>query len=144
MMTETLSWLRKDWVDTGAKALGVYITLLLVRFRVRLRTDIPVLYGVQGKIEERLKPYLSVFLSDNSNKLSDAIYVAKEFFNALFVHTAYDDYESVLDRIETDFYALSEEDVHRFMDILRASGIMFLDIVPAPALEEDFIQHFLI
>jgi len=64
MMKETLPWFRKEWIDTDAKALGVYMALLLVRFRVRLRTDIPTLYSDEGIIEQRLNPYLSIFLRD--------------------------------------------------------------------------------
>ena len=39
-----------------------------------------------------------------------------------------------------EFYGLSEDDVRRFMKILRMSGIMFFDIVPAPVVEEEFIE----
>ena len=206
-------WFRKEWIDSNAKALGVYVALLLVRFRVRLRTDIPALYREEGKIEGRLKPYLSIFLRDKDKKLIDtaAIDAGKEFFMRLVDHTAYQDYEDVLDCIETDFYAtfkeaylgyvnanvnvtrkeftgkisghdtaalirtflrdvsanrfskgkvtpagssilltpfgelmefygLSEEDVRRFLEILRKTGIMFFDVVPAPALEREFVD----
>lgn len=209
-------WFRKEWIDTNAKALGVYVTLLLVRFRVRLRTDIPALYSEEGKIEGRLRPYLSIFLRDKDKKLIDtaAIDAGKEFFMRLVDHTAYQDYEDVLDCIETDFYetfkeayqgyvnanvnatvtgkeftgkispghdtaalirtflrdvsanrfskgkvtpagssilltpfselmefyGLSEEDVQRFLKTLRRTGIMFFDVVPAPVLEEEFVD----
>jgi len=210
-------WFRKEWIDSNAKALGVYVALLLVRFRVRLRTDIPALYSEEGKIEGRLKPYLSIFLRDKDKKLIDAaaIDVGKEFFMRLVDHTAYQDYEDVLDCIETDFYetfkeaylgyvnanvnanvtvtgneftgeilghdtaalirtflrdvsanrfskgkvtpagssilltpfgelmefyGLSEEDVQRFLEILRMIGIMFFDVVPAPVLEREFVD----
>ena len=208
-------WFRKEWTDTNAKALGVYMALLLVRFRVRLRTDIPALYSEEGKIEERLKPYLSIFLRGKDKKLIDtaAIDAGKEFFMRLVDHTAYQEYEGVLDCIETDFYetfkeaylgyvnanvnvnvtgkeftekisghdtaalirtflrdvsanrfskgkvtpagssilltpfgelmefyGLSEEDVQRFLEILRMIGIMFFDVVPAPVLEEEFVD----
>ncbi len=211
-------WFRKEWIDTNAKALGVYVALLLVRFRVRLRTDIPALYSEEGKIEGRLKPYLSIFLRDKDKKLIDtaAIDAGKEFFMRLVDHTAYQDYEDVLDCIETDFYetfkkaylgyvnanvnanvtvtgkeftgeispghdtaalirtflrdvsanrfskgkvtlagssilltpfgelmefyGLSEEDVQRFLKILRMIGIMFFDVVPAPVLEREFVD----
>lgn len=210
-------WFRKEWIDTNAKALGVYVALLLVRFRVRLRTDIPALYSEEGKIEGRLKPYLSIFLRDKDKKLIDAaaIDAAKEFFMRLVDHTAYQEYEDVLDCIETDFYetfkeaylgyvnanvntnvnvtgkeftgeisghdtaalirtflrdvsanrfskgkvtlagssilltpfgelmefyGLSEEDVQRFLEILRMTGIMFFDVVPAPVLEREFVD----
>ncbi|MGB7533718.1 MAG: hypothetical protein WA977_12215 [Halobacteriota archaeon] len=211
-------WFRKEWIDTNAKALGVYVALLLVRFRVRLRTDIPALYSEEGKIEGRLKPYLSIFLRDKDKKLIDtaAIDAGKEFFMRLVDHTAYQEYEGVLDCIETDFYetfkeayigyvnanvnvtvtgkeftgeissghdtaalirtflrdvsankfskgkvtpagssvlltpfgelmefyGLSEEDVQRFLKILRRTGIMFFDVVPAPVLERDFVDGF--
>ncbi len=39
-----------------------------------------------------------------------------------------------------EFYRLSEEDVRGFMEILRISGIMFFDIVPAPVLEWEFVD----
>lgn len=208
-------WFRKEWIDTNAKALGVYVTLLLVRFRVRLRTDIPALYSEEGKIEGRLKPYLSIFLRGKDKKLIDtaAIDAGKEFFMRLVDHTAYQEYEGVLDCIETDFYetfkeaylgyvnanvnvnvtgkeftekisghdtaalirtflrdvsanrfskgnvtpagssilltpfgelmefyGLSEEDVQRFLEILRMIGIMFFDVVPAPVLEREFVD----
>ena len=206
-------WFRKEWIDTNAKALGVYMALLLVRFRVRLRTDIPALYSEEGKIEGRLKPYLSIFLRDKDKKLIDtaAIDAGKGFFMRLVDHTAYQDYEDVLDCIETDFYetfkeaclgyvnanvnvtgkdftgeisghdtaalirtflrdvsanrfskgkvtpagssilltpfgelmefyGLSEEDVQRFLEILRMIGIMFFDVVPAPVLEREFVD----
>ncbi|HID19691.1 MAG TPA: hypothetical protein EYP28_01950 [Methanophagales archaeon] len=204
MMKETLPWFRKEWIDTDAKVLGVYMALLLVRFRVRLRTDIPSLYSDEGIIEQRLEPYLSIFLRDKNKKLIEAIDAGKEFFRALVEHTSYNEYESVLDRIETDFYetfkvaylghvqreeiagkiadyevntltrtflsdvsanrfskgkithagssilltpfsellefyCLSAKDVRRFMEILRMSGIMFFDIVPAPVLEKGSI-----
>lgn len=180
------------------------MALLLVRFRVRLRTDIPILYSDEGIIEQRLEPYLSIFQKDKNKKLVEAIDAGKVFFKALVEHTSYNEYESVLDRIELDFYdifkeayleyvnrkeiaekiadyevntltrtflsdvsanrfskgkittagssilltpfgelmgfySLSEEDVRRFMNILRMSGIMFFDIVPAPVLEKEFM-----
>ena len=206
-MKPTLPWFRKEGIDTDARALGVYMALLLVRFRVRLRTDIPILYREEGKIEERLKPYLSIFLRDEDKKLIEGINAGKEFFRALVGQTQYDEYEDVLDSIETDFYeifkkayighvnvnrkeiagkisgydaaalirtflsdvsanrfskgkithagssilltpfgeliefyGLSEEDVRGFMEILRMTGIMFFDIVPAPVLEKEFVD----
>jgi Glu-tRNA(Gln) amidotransferase subunit E-like FAD-binding protein len=204
MEFEEKPWFRKDWIGSNAKALGVYMALLLVRFRVRLRTDIPNLYSDEGIIEQRLEPYLSIFLRDEDKKLIEAIDAGKEFFKALVEHTSYNEYESVLDRIETnfydifkvayleyvnkkeiagkisdydttaltrtflsdvsanrfskgkithagssilltpfselmEFYGLSEEDVRRFMEILRMGGIMFFDIVPAPVLEKEFM-----
>jgi hypothetical protein len=201
---EEKPWFRKEWIGSNAKALGVYNALLLVRFRVRLRTDIPILYSDEGIIEQRLEPYLSIFLRDKDKKLIEAIDAGKEFFKALVEHTSYNEYESVLDQIEMDFYdifkvaylkhinkkeiggkisgydateltrtflsdvsanrfskgkitragssilltpfgelmefyGLPEGDVRRFMEILRTSGIMFFDIVPAPVLEEEFV-----
>jgi len=204
MESKEKTWFRKEWISSDAKALGVYMALLLVRFRVRLRTDIPTLYSDKGIIEQRLEHYLSIFLRDGNNKLIEAIDAGKAFFRALVVHTSYNEYEDVLDRIETDFYEtfkvaylghvqreeiagkiadyevnllirtflsdvstnrfskgkithagssilltpfseliefydLSAEDVRRFMEILRMSGIMFFDIVPAPVLEKGSI-----
>jgi len=202
-MKETLPWFGTEWIDNDAKALGVYITLLILRFRVRFATDIPVLCREEGLMEARLKPYLSIFLKDE--KLIEAIATGKEFLNALVKHASFYEYEEALDTIETDFYAilkeaylrhvnraeivgriseydatplirrflsdvsstrfsigkitsasssilltpfselmelygLSEGDVRRFMEILRISGIMFLDIIPAPVLEKEFIE----
>jgi len=205
-MKETLPWFGTEWIDNDAKALGVYITLLILRFRVRFATDIPVLCREEGLMEARLKPYLSIFLKDE--KLIEAIATGKEFLNALVKHASFYEYEEALDTIETDFYAilkeaylrhvnraeivgriseydatplirrflsdvssnrfsigkitsasssilltpfselmelygLSEGDVRRFMEILRISGIMFLDIIPAPVLEKEFIESLL-
>ncbi|MBE0516385.1 MAG: hypothetical protein IBX41_03185 [Methanophagales archaeon] len=202
-MKETLSWFGKEWIEKDAKALGVYITLLMLRFRVRFSTDIPVLCREEGLMEARLKPYLAIFLKDE--KLREAIAAGKGFLNALVTHTSFHEYEEVLDTIEMDFYeilkdaylrhvnraeiageiseydatslirrflsdvsstrfsigksasagssilltpfselmelyGLSEGDVRRFMEILRLSGIMFLDIIPAPVLEKEFIE----
>ncbi|MCD6456747.1 MAG: hypothetical protein J7K81_08200 [Methanophagales archaeon] len=104
IMEGTSPWFRKEWIGSNAKALGVYMTLLLVRFRVRLRTDVPILYSDEGIIEQRLEPYLSIFLRDKYKKLIEAIDAGKAFFKALVEHTPYNEYESVLDRIETNFY----------------------------------------
>lgn len=205
-MKESLSWFGTEWIDNDAKALGVYITLLILRFRVRFATDIFVLCREEGLMEARLKPYLSIFLKDE--KLREAIDAGKEFLKALVKHASFYEYEEALDTIETDFYeilkeaylrhvnreeiagkisdydatplirrflsdvasnrfskgkiastgssilltpfselmelyGLSEEDVRRFMEILRISGIMFLDIIPAPVLEKEFIESLL-
>ncbi len=203
-MKETLPWFGKEWIDNDAKALGVYITLLILRFKVRFSTDIPVLCREEGLIEARLRPYLAIFLKDE--RLREAIDAGKKFFTALAEHTPFHEYKWVLDTIEMDFYevfkevylrhvnreeiagkkiserdapllirrflsdvsstrfskgkissagssilltpfselmelyGLSEEDVRRFMEILRLSGIMFLDIIPAPVLEKEFIE----
>jgi hypothetical protein len=59
------------------------MALLLVRFRVRLRTDIPTLYSDEGIIEHRLEPYLSIFLTDKNKKLIEAIDAGKEFFRKM-------------------------------------------------------------
>ena len=75
---------RKEWIGSNAKALGVYMALLLVRFRVRLRIDIPILYSDEGIIEQRLEPYLSIFLRDKNKKLIEAIDAGKEFFKQIF------------------------------------------------------------
>ena len=63
-MQGTVSWFREERIDTDARALGVYITLLIVQFRVRYSTDIPVLYREVGVLESRLNPYLAIFLND--------------------------------------------------------------------------------
>jgi len=203
-MKGRLPWFRKEGIGSNPKALGVYVALLLVRFRVRLRTDIPILYSDEEIMEQRLKPYLSIFLRDKNKELVEAIDAGKEFFKALVEHTTYNEYEGVLDRIEKDFYDifkvayleyvnkkeiagrisgydattltrrflcdvsanrfskgkitlagssilltpfselmefydLSEGGVRKFMEILRMSGIMFFDIVPAPVVEEEFV-----
>lgn len=201
-MQGTVSWFGEERIDTDARALGVYITLLMLQFRVRYSTDIPVLYREVGVLESRLKPYLSIFLNDD--KMSEAVDAGEEFLKALVKHTALPEYEEVLDSIELDFYetfkeaylrhvnrkemavkiadydavpfiktflsdvvsnrfskgkitstgssilltpfgellefyGLSEEYTSRFFEILKISGIMFLDIVPAPVLEQGFM-----
>ncbi len=206
-MKGTLSWFGKEWIDNDAKALGVYIALLILRFRVRYGTDIPVLCREEGLMEARLEPYLSIFLKDE--KLIEAVDAGKELLKALVEHTSFYEYEEVLDIIELDFYeilkevylrhvnrkeiavkisdydaaapfirtflsdvsssrfskgkitsagssilltpfsdlmelyGLSEEEVHRLLEILRLSGIMFFDIIPAPVLEKEFIESLL-
>lgn len=205
MTEETESWFGKEWIDNDAKALGVYVALLILRFRVRYRTDIPVLCREESLMESRLKPYLALFLNDEQEELKEAVDTGKGFLKALVAHTSLPEYEEALDSIELDFYGmfkeaylrhvnreamavklsdsdvapfiktflsdvasnrfskgkittagssilltpfgdfidfygLSEDDVRRFLEILRESGIMFLDIVPAPVLEQDFIE----
>lgn len=195
----------KEWIDNDAKALGVYIALLILRFRVRYSTDIPILCREESLMESRLRPYLALLLHDEEEELREAVDTGKRFLKALVAHTTLPEYEEVLDSIELDFYGmfkeaylrhvnreamavkiadydaapfiktflsdvasnrfsrgkittagssilltpfgdlmdfygLSEEDVRRFLGILRESGIMFLDIVPAPVLEQDFIE----
>ena len=204
MTAETESWFGKEWIDKDAKALGVYVALLILRFRVRYRTDIPFLCRDDSLMESRLKPYLALLLNDEE-ELKEAVDTGKGFLKVLVEHTSLPEYEEALDSIELDFYGmfkeaylrhinreamavkiadydappfiktflsdvasnrfprgkittagssilltpfgdfidfygLSEEDVRRFLEILRESGIMFLDIVPAPVLEQDFIE----
>jgi len=202
-MRENLSWFGKEWIAREAKALGVYITILIVRFRVRYATDIPLLCRDEGLMEARLKPYLSLFLHDE--ELTEAVEAGKVFLKAFVGHTSFPEYEATLDTLELDcypilreaylryvkrkelavkiadfdagslirrflgdiasnrfskgkitiagssilltpfselmeLYSLSEEDVRRFLKILRLSGIMFLDIIPAPVLEYEFLE----
>jgi hypothetical protein len=205
-MTEgTGSWFGKEWIENDAKALGVYVALLILQFRVRYRTDIHLLSGDDSLMELRLKPYLALLLHDDK-ELRAAVDTGKGFLKALVARTSLPEHEEVLDSIELDFYGtfkeaylrhvnreamavrisdydappfiktflsdvasnrfskgkvtsagsailltpfadfielygLSEEDVHRFMEILRIAGIMFLDIVPAPVLEPEFIEQ---
>ena len=206
-MNEAVSWFGEERIDTDARALGVYITLLLVQFRVRYSTDIPVLHREVGLLESRLKPYLSIFLQDDK-QMEEAVYTGRAFLNAFVVHSSLPEYEEVLDSIELDFYeifrkaylrhvnrnemtvkisdsdalpfikrflsdvasnrfskgkitsagstilltpfgellafyGLSEEDTRRFFETLKRSGIMFLDIVPAPVLEQEFMDSLL-
>ncbi|MHC1611050.1 MAG: hypothetical protein ACXQTW_05585 [Candidatus Methanospirareceae archaeon] len=199
------AWFGKEWVENDAKALGVYVALLILRFRVRYSTDIPILCREEHLMESRLKPYLALLLHDEGDELREAVETGKKFLKALAAHTSLTEYEEVLDRIELDFYGifkeaylrhvnrgamavkiadsdassfikrflsdvasnrfsrgkvttagssilltpfgdlldfygLSEDDVRRFLGLLRESGIMFLDILPAPVLEQDFIE----
>ncbi len=205
MTEETESWFGKEWIDKDAKALGVYVALLILRFRVRYRTDIPFLCRDDSLMESRLKPYLALLLNDEEEELLEAVDTGKGFLKVLVAHTSLPEYEEALDGIELDFYemfkeaylrhvnreamavklsdsdaapfiktflsdvasnrfprgkittagssilltpfsdfiefyGLSEEDVRKFLELLRESGIMFLDIVPAPVLEQDFIE----
>jgi hypothetical protein len=68
-MTKTVSWFGKERIDTDAKALGIYVALLIVQFRVRYSTDSPVLYRKVGLLESRLKPYLSIFIQDHAKEV---------------------------------------------------------------------------
>jgi len=86
---------------------------------VRLRTDIPILYIEEGKIEEQLKPYLSIFLRDEDKKLIERIDIGKEFFKRLVDHTAYKEYEDVLDCLETDFYEIFKEAYLGYINVTR-------------------------
>jgi len=45
-----------------------------------------------GIVEERLKPYLSIFLRDKNKKLIEAIDAGKELFKTLVEHNTYDEY----------------------------------------------------
>lgn len=207
-----LSWFGEERIDTDASALGVYVTLLIVQFRVRYSTDIPVLCREVGALESRLKPYLSLFLHDKE-ELSESIEAGRTFLNAFVAHTSLPEYEEALNSIELDFYerfkevylrhvnrdemavklaesdadadaaapmikrflsdvvsnkfskgkittagstilltpfgellafyGLSQEETRRFFEILKRAGIMFLDIIPAPVLEEEFMRSLL-
>ena len=203
MTEEAVSWFKKDWMATDASTLGIYVTLLILRFRVRYRTDVPRLSREEGLLETRLKPYLALFLQDKQELLKEAIAPGRAFITALSDNTSFSDFEEALDDIEMDFYenfkdaylrhanrnamtgtiadhdtsaliktflsdvasnrfskgkvtsagscilltpaselldfyGLSQDDKGRFMELLRQSGIMFMDIVPAPVLEDEF------
>jgi hypothetical protein len=208
-MTERkASWFEKGWIENDAKALGIYVALLILQFRVRYKTDIHLLCGDDNLMELRLKPYLALLLHDDEDELKVAMDAGKGFLKALVAHTSLPEHEEVLDSIERDFYGtfkeaylrhvnreemalklsdydndtpafiktflsdvasnrfskgkvtsagssilltpfadfielygLSEEDVRRFMELLRMAGIMFLDVVPAPVLEPEFIEQ---
>ncbi len=206
-MTEgTVSWFEKEWIDNDAKALGVYVALLILQFRVRYKTDIHLLCGDDSLMGLRLKPYLALLLHDDEDELKAAMDAGKVFLKALVAHTSLPEHEAVLDGIELDFYGtfkeaylrhvnreamavklsdyetpafiktflsdvasnrfskgkvtsagssilltpfadfielygLSGDDVRRFMELLRIAGIMFLDVVPAPVLETEFIEQ---
>jgi hypothetical protein len=205
MTEEPVSWFGQERIDTDAKALGVYLTALIVRFRVRYRTDIPLLRSDEWLLQARLKPYLALFLKDDEQELKEAMAAGKEFLNALSKNTSFSDFEEALDDIERyfygtfkaaylrhvnraamkgtiadydasaliktflndvsanrfskgkitsagsciiltpfgefiEFYGLAQAEANRFLEILRESCVMFLDIVPAPVLEQDFIE----
>jgi hypothetical protein len=203
MDEETEPWFASEWLESDAKVLGVYLTLLILRFRVRYSTDVPLLARDESFLKVRLSPYLALFLHDEP--LGEGVEAAKKFLRAFVERTEFPDYEQVLDAIELDFYdrfkdvylrhvnreaftgtvaqrdtlpllrtflediaanrfargrmtgagscilltpvsdllafyQLSEDEVREFMKLLRLAGIMFLDIVPAPVLEEDFLE----
>jgi hypothetical protein len=205
-MKEMLSWVRKEWTASDAKALGLYIALLLLQFRVRYSTDIPLLCTDERLLETRLKPYLAIFLKDE--ELTEAVKAGTVFFKAFVEHTSFPDYEADLDTIELDcypmlkeaylshvkraevavkisdcdagtlierflddvasgrfskgkttsagssillmpfselmeLYGLSEENVRIFLRILRDSGILFLDIIPAPVRDRELRERLL-
>ena len=203
MAEEREPWFASEWLESDAKTLGVYLTLLILRFRVRYSTDVPLLARDESFLKVRLSPYLALFLHDE--QLAEGVETAKKFLRAFVEHTEFPDYEQVLDAIELDyydrfkevylrhvnpealtgtlaqrdtvpllrvfledvaanrfargrmtgagsgilltpvsdlldFYQLTEEEVREFMKFLRLAGIMFLDVVPAPVLEEDFLE----
>lgn len=212
MTEEPVSWFGQERIDTDAKALGVYLTALIVRFRVRYRTDVPMLRSDEFLFGARMKPFLTLFLKDEDAKqqqkeqlLKEALIVGQEFLNALSKNTSFSDFEEALDDIERyfygtfkdvylrhvnraamkgtiadhdasalikrflrdvsvnrfskgkvtsagscilltpfgefiEFYGLTQADANRFLEILRESCVMFLDIVPAPVLEAEFIE----
>jgi len=205
MTEEPVSWFGQERIDTDAKALGVYLTALIVRFRVRYRTDVPMLRSDEFLFGARLKPILTLFLKDEDEELREALATGKEFLNALSKNTSFSDFEEALDDIERysydtfkavylrhvnraamkgtiadydasaliktflndvaanrfskgkvtstgscilltpfgdliEFYRLTQDEANRFLVILRESCVMFLDIVPAPVLEAEFIE----
>jgi hypothetical protein len=204
MTKEPVSWFGQERIGTDAKALGVYVTLLIFKFRVRYSTDVPVLSGDEGLLRIRLTPYLTLLLHDEQER-REAFDAGKEFLKAVCKNNSFSDFEEALDDVERYFYdtfkaaylrhmnraamagkiadhdasaliktflrdvasnrfskgkitsagscillmpaselinlyGLSEDDKSSFMDLLRKSGIMFLDIVPAPVLEDEFIE----
>ena len=74
-------------INNDAKALGVYITLLIVQFRVRYSTDIPVLYREGGLLESRLKPYLPILLQDEK-QMEEAVDAGEEFLKAFVAYSS--------------------------------------------------------
>ena len=83
-------------MDTDAKALGVYLTLLIVRFRVRYQTDVPMLRSNEFLFGARLKPFLSLFLHEEQ-ELKEALTSGKEFLNVLSKNTSFSDFDEALD-----------------------------------------------
>jgi hypothetical protein len=86
MTEETVSWFGEECIDKDAKALGVYVALRILQFRVRYSTNIPVLYREVRLLESRLKPYLSIFLQDEK-QMEEAVDAGKEFLKALVAHS---------------------------------------------------------
>ena len=74
-------------LDTDARALGVYIMLLMLQFRVRYSTDISVLYREVGLLESRLKTYLALFLNDDK-QMEEAVDAGEEFLKAFVAHSS--------------------------------------------------------
>ena len=201
---ETVPWFGRQFVESDAQALGTYIAALVLRFRVRYRTDMSVLSMDMELWGTRFKPYVELLIHDPA-ELQDAIAAGKQFLKAFVQHAALEDYDVVIDDLElayydtfkaaylrhvnrsaitgtiagsnasamvsrfirdvatnqfskgrttmmgstilvspvTEFiqrYDFSHEDAMQFMEILRNAGIMFLDIVPAPVLEAEFVE----
>ena len=82
--------------------------LLMLQFRVRYSTDIPVLYREVGLLESQLKPYLSIFPQDEK-QMEEAADAGKEFLKAFVAHSSLPEYEEVRDSIEPDFYETFKE-----------------------------------
>jgi hypothetical protein len=107
-----LSWFGAERLESDAKALGVYLTALIVRFRVRYRTDVPMLRSDEFLFGARLKPFLTLFLKDEDDEeqqqkellLKDALTAGKEFLNVLSKNTSFSDFEEALDDLERYFY----------------------------------------
>jgi len=201
---ETVPWFGQEFVESDAKTLGTYIAALVLRFRVRYRTDMSVLSTDMELWETRIKPYVALLLHDPA-ELRDAIAAGKRFLKAFVQQTALEDYDAVIDDLELahyetfkaaylrhvnrsaitgtiagssapalvsrfirdvatnrfskgrttmmgstilvspvaelfQLYNFSHEDATRFLELLRHAGIMFLDIVPAPVLEAEFVE----
>jgi hypothetical protein len=104
MTEEPVSWFGQERIDTDAKALGVYLTALIVRFRVRYRTDVPMLRSDEFLFGARLKPFLTLFLKNEDEAVREALTTGQEFLNALSKNTSFSDFEEALDDIERYFY----------------------------------------
>ena len=63
---EAIPWFGKEFVESDAKALGTYIAALVLRFRVRYRTDMSVLSTDMELWETRIKPYVALLLHDQA------------------------------------------------------------------------------
>jgi hypothetical protein len=200
---ETVPWFGQEFVESDAQALGTYIAALVLRFRVRYRTDMSVLSTDMELWETRIKPYVALLLHDPA-ELRDAVAAGKRFLKTFVQQTTIDEYDVVIDDLELAYYEtfkaaylrhvnrsaitgtiagstapelvsrfirdvatnlfskgrttimgssilispvaeliqrynFSHEDAMKFLEILRHAGIMFLDIVPAPVLEAEFV-----
>ncbi|MGC9445128.1 MAG: hypothetical protein ACP5E9_09425 [Candidatus Methanospirareceae archaeon] len=201
---ETVPWFGQELVESDAKAIGTYIAALVLRFRVRYRTDMSVLSTDMELWETRIKPYIALLLHDPA-ELQDALTAGKRFLKTFVQQTSIEEYDTVIDDLEFAYYEsfkaaylrhvnrsaltgtiagsnaptlvstfirdvatnrfskgrttmmgstilvspvaeliqrynFSHEDAMSFMEILRLAGIMFLDIVPAPVLEAEFVE----